>query len=278
MTTWHADEALLAHYAADELDDARAYSVETHLIACETCRSALAPSVDAARLDAMWAEVADRVDAPQPGIVERGLVWLGVREHAARLLAATPSLRLSWLAAEALVLGFTVSMADHAAGGPDADLATLMFLVMAAILPVAGVAVAFGPRVDPTYEVGAAAPMRGYRLLLVRATAVLVTSVALTSAAALALPGLGWTAAAWLLPSLGLTLGTLALATYLRPLHAAAAVALTWVSIAWTFAAVRPDALAVFRLSGQVVFLLIIAVSAWVLAHRREAFEEGIVT
>ncbi len=102
MTTWHADAALLAHYAADELDDARAYSVEAHLMACETCRTALGPAVSAARLDAMWAEVAERVDAPRPGIVERSLVWLGVKEHAARLLAATPSLRLSWLAAEAL--------------------------------------------------------------------------------------------------------------------------------------------------------------------------------
>lgn len=278
MTTWHADEALLAHYAADELDDARAYSVEAHLMACENCRTALAPAVDAERLDAMWAEVADRVDAPHPGIVERGLMWLGVKEHAARLLAATPSLRLSWFAAEALVLGFAVSTADRAVGGPEADLATLLFLMMAAILPVAGVAVAFGPRVDPTYEIGTAAPMRGYRLLLVRATAVLVTSLALTSAAALALPGLGWTAAAWLLPSLGLTLGTLALATYLRPLRAAAGVGLTWMSIAWISATVPADALAVFRAGGQVAFLLLIAVSAWVLAHRRETFEEGIVT
>nr|MBA3691651.1 zf-HC2 domain-containing protein [Actinomycetota bacterium] len=53
MTTWHADTALLAHYAADELDDARAYSVEAHLMACETCRTALGPAVSAARLDAM---------------------------------------------------------------------------------------------------------------------------------------------------------------------------------------------------------------------------------
>lgn len=278
MTTWHADAALLAHYAADELDDARAYSVEAHLMACESCRTGLATRVDAARLDAMWAEVADRVDAPRPGIVERGLVWLGVREHAARLLAATPSLRLSWFAAEALVLGFAVAAADRAAGGPRADLATLLFLMMAAILPVAGIAVAFGPRVDPTYEIGTAAPMRGYRLLLVRATAVLATSVALTSAAALALPGLGWTAVAWLLPSLGLTLGTLALATYLRPLRAAAAVGLTWVSIASISAAARPDTLAVFRPAGQVAFLLVIAVSALVLEHRRETFEGGIVT
>ncbi len=278
MTTWHADAELLAHYAADELDDARAYSVEAHLMACEICRTALAPAVDTVRLDAMWGEVTDRVDAPHPGIVERGLTWLGVQEHAARLLAATPSLRLSWFVAEALVLGFAVFTADRTAGGPRADLATLLFLMTAAILPVAGIAVAFGPKVDPTYEIGTAAPMRGYRLLLVRATAVLVTSVALTSVAALALPGLGWTAAAWLLPSLGLTLGTLALATYLRPMHAAAAVGLTWVSIASISAAARPETLAVFRPAGQIAFLLVIAVSALVLEHRRETFEEGIVT
>jgi Putative zinc-finger len=277
-TTWHADAALLARYAADELDDAGASSVEAHLMACETCRAALAPTMDAARLDVMWAEVADRVDAPRPSIVERGLVRLGVREHAARLLAATPSLRVSWFAAEALVLGFAVFIADRAAGGPRANLATLLFLTTAAFLPVAGVAVAFGPRVDPTYEIGTAAPMRGYRLLLVRATAVLVTSLVLTSAAALALPGAGWTAVAWLLPSFGLTLGTLALATYVRPLHAVAAVGVAWVSVACTSGAVPTDMLAVFRPVGQVAFVLIIAVSALVLAHRRETFEEGIVT
>ncbi|MBA3691635.1 MAG: zf-HC2 domain-containing protein, partial [Actinobacteria bacterium] len=196
----------------------------------------------------------------------------------ARLLAATPSLRLSWLAAEALVLGFAVLTADRAAGGPRADLATLLFLMTAAILPVVGIAVTFGPKVDPTYEVGTAAPMRGYRLLLVRATAVLVTSLALTSAAALALPGLGWTTAAWLLPSLGLTLGTLALSTYLQPMRAAAGVGLTWAAIVSISAAGPADMLAVFRSGGQVAFLLVIAVSAWVLAHRRETFGERIVT
>ena len=276
-TTWHADEALLARYAADDLDDARAYSVEAHLMACETCRAALAGSVDPARLDAIWAGVTDQVDAPSPGIVERGLLWLGVKEHAARLLAATPSLRLSWFTAEALVLGFAAFTANRAAGGPRADVVTLLFLMMAALLPVAGVAAAFGPGVDPTYEIGTAAPMRSYRLLLVRATAVLLTSLALTSVAALALPGWEWTAAAWLLPSLGLTLGTLALATYLRPLRAAAAVGFAWVSVVWIAAALPSGTLTVFRSGGQVAFLMIIAVSSWVLAHRREAYEEGIV-
>ena len=87
------------------------------------------------------------------------------------------------------------------------------FLVLAPMLPLAGVAAAYGQGVDPTYEVGLAAPMRSFGLLLIRAVAVLVTTTVIAGLAALALPGLQWTAAAWLLPSLGLTLASLALAT-----------------------------------------------------------------
>jgi hypothetical protein len=275
-TAWHADGALLARYAANELDDARAYSVEAHLMACETCRTALV--VEPARLEAMWTEVAQVLDAPQPGIVERGLRWIGVKEHVARLLAATPSLRLSWFAAEAVALGSAVAAANGARSGPDATVGLLFFLVVAALLPVAGVAVAFGPRVDPTYEVGAAAPMRSYRLFLIRSAAVLATSVVLAAIAAIALPVFDWTAAAWLLPSLGLTLGTLALATYLRPLVAACAVTASWLAVAIGAASVRSDDLAMFRAGGQAVFLVVIAGSAWVLARRHETFEEGIAT
>jgi hypothetical protein len=36
----------------------------------------------------------------------------------------------------------------------------LLFLVMAALLPVAGVAAAYGPGVDPAYDVGRASPCR----------------------------------------------------------------------------------------------------------------------
>ena len=34
-TTWHADPAVLARYAAEELDDVRASSLEAHLLACD---------------------------------------------------------------------------------------------------------------------------------------------------------------------------------------------------------------------------------------------------
>jgi hypothetical protein len=46
------------------------------------------------------------------------------------------------------------------------------------------------------------------RLFLDRVIAELATSTVVAGAAALALPGLDWTAAAWLAPSLGLALAT----------------------------------------------------------------------
>lgn len=274
-TTWHADDDLLARYAAGDLDDARAYSLEAHLLECEVCRRALAPSSDRATLDRVWAEVAETVDAPRAGVIERGLLRLGIREHVARLLAATPSLRLSWFAAEAVALGMAVISANAARSGDRRDLAMFLFLVVAALLPVAGVAAAYGPGVDPAYDVGRASPMQSFRLLLIRAAAVLGSSMVLAGIAALALPSTDWRAAAWLLPSLALTLASLALSTYLRPLWSAAIVTVSWVFAAAIARAPGPDRFVVFRGGGQIAFLVVIAVSAWVLARRRWAFEQG---
>ncbi|HJR96657.1 MAG TPA: zf-HC2 domain-containing protein [Actinomycetota bacterium] len=274
--TWHADAATLERYADGDLDDVRAASLEAHLLTCGRCREELTPSVPLASLDRAWAGVIDAIDAPRPGVVEHALLGLGVPEHLARLLAATTSLRASWLVSEALALSFAVIAANGAAGR-DADIAVFLFLVVAALLPVAGVAVAFGPGVDPIYELGTAAPMPGDRILLMRATAVLATSVSITALAALALPGLDAIAVAWLLPSLGLTLATLALGTWCRPVVAAATVVLTWIGLSAAAALGTQDRLAVFRPAGQAACLAAIVVSAVVLAHRHSVYEEGIV-
>ena len=277
---WHADEQLLMLYAEREIDDARAYSLETHLLACASCREDLAGvAVQTERLDRLWEGVADAVDAPRAGTVERALRGLGVRDHVARLLAATPSLRASWLVAEAIALGFAVLAANAAASrGPREDIALLLFLIVAALVPVAGVAVAYGPGMDPTFEVGLASPMRSSHLLLMRAAAVLGTSTLLSCAAAFALPGLDWTAAAWLLPSLGLTLASLALATWVRPLVAAGFVAFAWLMVAALATFGRPDRLFAFEGWGQLASVLVIAVSAWVLFRRTGTFDEGVTT
>lgn len=281
MTSWHADAGTLARYAEGRVEAVTADSLEAHLIACHACRRLLASSGGAAAsdrdtLDRMWAGVVDELDAPHAGAVERGLLAIGVRDHVARLLAATPSLRLSWLAAEAVALGSAAALTS-ATRGQAADAGLALFLVLAAMLPVAGVAVAFGPGVDPTYEVGLASPMRSFRVIVLRALAVLGTSTTLAGVAALAMPDVGWAAAAWLLPSLGLTAATLALSTSFRPQLAAVAVAAIWLAIAVTAAVRNADRFAAFRGAAQLVFAVVLVISCAVLVQRRRAFEKGVV-
>jgi hypothetical protein len=270
---WHADPAALSSYAAEELDDVRASSLEAHLLTCDRCRDTLAPLADTAELDAVWHGIETTLDAPQPGIVERTLHPLGVREHVCRLLAATPSLRVSWLLAEAFALGMAAIAANRATGTELAGATLFLFLVTAALAPVAGVAAAFGPGVDPTYEVGLAAPMPSDRLLFIRASAVLGVSLAIAGVAALALPSTGWALALWLLPALGLTLATLALATWIRPVWAAVGVGVGWVVLAAVTSVAITEPLTVFHARGQLLSLGLIAVSAAVITHRRAAYE-----
>jgi anti-sigma factor RsiW len=275
--TWHARPVELAGYARGELDPANASSVEAHLLACPACRAGVASGVPTERLDRIWQRVAEAADGPRPGLVERLLAWLGVPGATARLLAATPSLHPSWFAAVAVTLGFAVVAAHGNEGGP------LVFLLLAPLLPVAGIAAAYGPGIDPTHELALAAPMPGFRLLLLRAAAVLASTTALAAAAALALPDLGWLAAAWLLPALGLTLASLALATVLHPALAAGAVASSWVGAVGVtqWAAVRhlrdplggPVGSVLFDPAGQVAFLAVAALAALLIVRRHDRFD-----
>jgi hypothetical protein len=274
MTMWHVEDEMLVRYAEGDLDEPRIFSIEAHLLSCEICRGALAQQASAERLEHMWGEVLEAVESPRPGPVERLLQALGVREHTARLLSATPSLRLSWFLAVAMALGFSV-VAAHAK--PN-DAGQLLFLCVAPLLPVAGVAVAFGPGVDPTYEIGVASPLKNFNLLMTRAVAVLLSTTILAGMSALFLPSLDWTAAAWLLPALGLTATTLALATMTSPLRTAGVVTFLWLTgvvagIAGPRGPIRPERLFAFRPVGQVAFLALAIVAAVVIALRREALE-----
>lgn len=266
--TEHTDLATLDRYATAALDPIRSASLEAHLIGCETCRAALAERTSlTARLDRIWDDVLDEVDAPPCGPVERALRAVGVTEHTARLLAATPALHLSWLLAVAVLLTFAV-VAAHAA--PRGFVA---FLALAPLLPLAAVATAYGPGVDPTYEVGMAAPLSSFRLLLIRTAAALSASIALVGLAALTLPGIPWSAAAWLLPSLSLSTGSLALAAYVNALWASGGIGLGWLVVVATMASGRTPAEAVLGGSAQVVWALLTVLAVLVIAGRRDAFE-----
>jgi hypothetical protein len=266
---WHAGGELLAAYDDQRLDAAARWSVEAHLTSCAACRLQARALVDPARLRRLRVALLAAVDVPRVGVAERLLVRLGVADHTARLLAATPALRGSWLLAVATTLAFAV-LAGWTNPGPDASLA---FLCVAPLLPLAGVAVAYGPGVDPTYEIGLAAPLGSFRLLLLRAAAVLGTSTLLAAAASMALPGLGSGAAGWLLPSLGLTASSLALATTVEPLRAIGITAAAWiVAVAVTVPPPQPSSV-LFALAGQVAFAVLALLAAAVLLVRRGHFE-----
>lgn len=267
--SWHAEAGLLERYARGTIDDATAFSLEAHLTKCTHCRAAVAPVVDGAALARMWEGVVDRLDAPRAGAIERLLLRFGVSDHAARLLAATPSLRASWLLAVAGALAFAVAAAYRGSAG------LLLFLALAPLLPVAGVAAAYGPGMDPTYEVGLAAPMRSFRLLLIRSASVLATTTALAGIAALFLPGLNWTVAAWMLPSLALTVGSLALATFVPALWAFGSMAAAWVALVLGAEQASPERFAAFRAPGQLAFVVVVIVGGIVVARRHESFDMG---
>jgi hypothetical protein len=272
MSTWHVAPSMLEAYAQDRADIAVAFSVEAHLEACESCRRNVAHFVDTTRLDRIWDGVSSSVTAPQPGLIERGLTLLGVKDHIARILAATPALRASWMLATAIVLSVAVGTAYGSTHG------FVLFLLIAPLLPVAGVAASYGPGVDPTYEIGIASPMRSFRLLLIRAVAVVSFTTIAAGLAALLLP-VNWAVAAWLLPSLGLVMATLALSTLLAPLHAALVVTLGWIAIAgaglWRLTERLATPREVFGEPMQSLFLVVILTSAVLLTARRSHFEKG---
>ncbi|MEU7866440.1 hypothetical protein [Dactylosporangium sp. NPDC049140] len=225
MTVWHLDPEAIRRYVQGAAPPDLAASAEAHLMKCPACRGAIASHVDTRRVEAIWHEVADRVDAPRPGWPERLLARLGVGEATARLVAATPTLRGPWLLGIAGVLALAVW-----AGQVDERLLR-MFLVAAPLGPLAGVAVAFAGGLDPTREIGLATPYSGLRLLLIRTAAVLAVTVPIVAAAGLALPGSRWLATAWLLPTAGLTCAALALTARMTPVVAVGVVATAWVLV-----------------------------------------------
>ena len=270
--TWHVEPKMMEAYAHGVADDPRAFSIETHLMVCETCRAGLAVHVDRRILDDLWTRVNDTVRRPTSGPVERLIVALGFPNHTARLLGATRSLSLSWFLAIAVALTFAVAAAHSSARG------LIVFLVVAPLLPLAGVAAAYGPGVDPTYEIGLASPMPSFSLLLIRAAAVLVATVLLGAIAAVALPELNWTAVAWLLPALGLVTAALALATFVAPLPAATIVAVAWIGVTATgfvFAPTPGELRALFAESIQLLLLTVTLMSSVALLLRRDTFERG---
>ncbi len=227
-------------------------------------------AVPTERLARNFAEIEAELDAPAPGMLVRILIRLGVGEGTVPLMTATPALRRSFVASVLVAVLFALSAAtNNTADGADR---IVVFLTMAPLIPLAGVALAFGPKVDPTHEVALAAPIDGFRLYLVRALTVVGASTLVLLLASLLVPAGGAHRVAWLLPSLAATSLTMALATRFDPRLAAGGVALAWIALV-TVSVAAADAAATFGPTMQVLSLFATAAGAVGFTRRRRRLD-----
>ena len=269
---WHVPTALLARLTDDPraVDDVTAASIDAHLLACASCRHALTAVAAPALAATSWAAVADRIDRPRTTVLERLLRRLGMRSGTTRLLAATPALQAAGLAAVAVV-AVAAGVLSRTAGADG------LFLVLAPLVPLAAVAASFASAADPAGEAGVGTPLHGAGLVLRRASVILAVDLGLLGAAALALPDLGPSAAAWVLPSLALALGALALGTWLRAEVAVATLASGWLLTVWSLWWFAGHDIAVadsatFAANGQMAALAATAAAVIVIVTRRDRF------
>ncbi|WP_433125107.1 hypothetical protein ACQPWW_21770 [Micromonospora sp. CA-240977] len=262
--TWHLLDEDLRAYATRTLAAPGLWSTEAHLVACGECRERLAAAatVDLGwAIDGGWARLDVALDAPRPGPVERLMITAGVPDHTARLLAATPALRLSWLVAIAVTAALTATVAVLTD--------PVVFLAVAPLLPLVAVGMSFAPGIDPTYEIALVAPIRSFRLLLLRCLAVLAATTALSAVASLFIYEYGLRATGWFLPSLALTVLSLLLSARLGAGLAVVVVAGGWAAVvASTFG----DRL-VFTLAGQVGVAVVGGIAAVALSRQRGTYD-----
>jgi hypothetical protein len=170
------------------------------------------PDVD---LDRVWIGVAAQVWRRQPGPVERTAGRLLRSPGLARALLTTPSLLLPWLIASVAVLAVG-AVATRGTGEP-------LVALLAPGMAGAGIAYAYGPGIDPAWELTRSTAVSDRMVLLVRAFAVFAVNAVLGLAASFA----SGTAAAltfgWLIPMTAVCALALAAATAVRSPNAGVA-------------------------------------------------------
>jgi hypothetical protein len=159
-------------------------------------------------LDRVWIGVAAEVWSRDPGPLERLARRVLRSPGLARALLTTPSLLLPWLIASAAVL---------AAGGA-ATLGTGKPLVglVAPAVAAAGIAYAYGPGIDPAYELSRSMAVSDRMVLLARALAVFAVNAAFGLAASVASATVAGITFGWLVPMTAVSALALAAATLAR--------------------------------------------------------------
>jgi hypothetical protein len=147
------------------------------------------PDVDLSRV---WIRVAAQVWRRDPGWVERLAGRLLRSPGLARALVATPSLLLAWVIATAVVL--------FAGAGTTLATGTSYVALLAPAVAAAGIAYAYGPGIDPAWELSQSLAVSDRMVLLVRALAVFGLNAALGLAASAVSGAAAALTFGWLVP------------------------------------------------------------------------------
>ncbi|HEY7044511.1 MAG TPA: hypothetical protein VH419_12645 [Nocardioidaceae bacterium] len=261
---WHVDDVSLRRWVEGTSGAVASVSVEEHVLRCERCQAEVADLVPTAPLQPVWDNVLAGIEIPHAGLAERLLRRLGLRASDALVIGSAVALRAAWLSAVIAVLFFTV-----VAGVMGRDGGLVLFLMAAPLIPISGVAAAYGPSADPSYDITLAAPYAMVRLVLLRTAYVLVTSVPLVVVAGLLLPTTSSVVAvAWLLPAAGFVVVVLSASNWVDPAYAAATVAVGWIITVAAVVARSRDPLEVFAPIALVTYLAIIVVAGLILLQR----------
>lgn len=204
---WHLDETTLRAYADGHPLSVVGPSVEAHLVECPQCRGRLGGVVSHESVDRAWVAIRTHIEAPRRTASERLMGWFGVSGESARLLSAVPAFRGAWL------LGvLTVTLFAGIAALVAGEYGLSLFLIVAPLAPVAGVAASFGGNADPSRELAIVTPYPATRMLMLRTGGVLATSIPVMVLFGLVVPGPAWLGVAWLTPAAAGVILTLLLA------------------------------------------------------------------
>ena len=168
-------------------------------------------------LGRVWISVAAQVWRRQPGWLERTAGRLLRSPGLARALLTTPSLLLPWLLTSIAVLA--------AGAAATTDSGQPMVALLAPAVAAAAIAYAYGPGMDPAWELSCSMAVSDRMVLLVRALTVFAVNAVLGLVAS-AVSASGAAAAVtfgWLIPMTAVCAFALAVATVARSASAGAA-------------------------------------------------------
>ena len=230
----HTDfKSLLAQYAADCLSDDEKTSVEQHLSKCAECRAELA----------FWQEISRAVEDEYEQKIAPKIALQSTLDQIHRNEQKTSSFRRIWQILKfqvplirgeiwsaslmVLLLGFAITLvADKAA----------VFYAIAPVVSAAGLALIYGGRQDPAYEMVQATPVSQVEILLSRSLLVFSYNLIITMMLSIGLAAIytmgmiGPLIIDWLAPMAFLSALGLGLSIFLNSENALMVTYLLWLS------------------------------------------------